>query len=101
LNYPLKDLGKFSEYDGEREGIIFRCPNCGVYGGVHFLDSKYAAKYPSPVWARSGDTLETISLTPSVRMIGHFHSWITSGELRVDSAFECGARPRVEWGEWL
>lgn len=91
MNYPLKDLAEFTTYEGQNEGLIIRCPNCGVAGGVHFKESLYAAKYPSPVWERTGDTLETMSLHPSVRFIGHFHSWVKNGELQVDSAFECEA----------
>lgn len=91
MNYPLKDLAQFSMYEGEREGMIIRCPNCGVPGSVHFKESRYAAGNQHPTWLRTGETLETISLTPSVRFIGHFHSWVKNGELQVDSAFECVA----------
>jgi hypothetical protein len=88
--YALKDLdANFTEYEGERIGLIFRCPNCGVAGSVMFKGTKYQTKYPSATWDHAGDALETISLTPSVLMRDHFHSWIRNGKLCVDSPFSC------------
>jgi hypothetical protein len=43
-------------------------------------------------WIRFGETLETISLTPSFLAIDHYHSWIKNGELQVDSPFSCEKR---------
>lgn len=89
MDYPLKDLAEFTEYEGERIGMLIRCPNCGVAGGVMFSGTSYRQKYPGVTWELTGDTLETISLTPSVKMFDHFHSWVRAGQLCVDSPFSC------------
>lgn len=38
---------------------------------------------PSPRWKRSGDTFETLTLTPSIdaSASGHWHGFITNGEV--------------------
>ena len=43
MDYPLKDLGEFSEWGGGvvpeqivKCGLLIRCPNCGMLGGVFF-----------------------------------------------------------------
>lgn len=92
-DYPLKDLdSQFTERDGVRMGLMFRCPHCRVYGSVFFKPLPAGFEnYPS--WEVSGDTLETLTLKPSVAMIGHFHSWITDGLLKVDSPFSCTKLP--------
>lgn len=100
-DYPLKELGAeftTSQWDEaakrpephEKIGMIIPCPNCGMLGGVQFAGTEYQKRNPKgPFWTRTGDTLETISLAPSVRMVGHFHSWVRNGKLCVDSAFDC------------
>ena len=94
-DYPLKDLGaEFTEYDNERIGMLIPCPNCKVPGGVMFSATTYRQEYPGVTWERTGDTLETISLNPSVKMFGHFHSWVRNGMLCVDSPFECQKEPQ-------
>ncbi len=87
--YPLRDLATFTERNGESVGLMLNCPNCGLPGSVSFVGTKYRQEYPGASWHRTGDTLDTISLTPSVLMHGHFHSWIRSGKLCVDSVFFC------------
>ena len=92
-DYPLASLDpQFYELEGEKYGMVFDCPNCGVPGGVFFTNSIPSNKNIRPAgvhWQRTGDTFETMSLTPSVKMYGHFHSWIRNGMLSVDSLFEC------------
>jgi hypothetical protein len=95
-NYPLKEVAEFSTYEGGKCGLMIRCPNCGMLGSVFFskvIDGDTEAFlrfFPGkPLWERTGETLETISLTPSVAMIGHFHSWVKNGVLVVDSEFAC------------
>ena len=88
-DYPLRDLATFTEYEGERTGMLIDCPNCGVAGGVMFEGTRYREKYPGVTWKRTGDDLDTITLHPSVRMHGHFHSWVRNGKLCVDSPFSC------------
>ena len=92
MNYPLKDLAKFSEYEGKHVGILVDCPNCGATGAAYFdtpIEGGSMPEWARVQWKRTGETLETLSLTPSFAMIGHYHSWITNGELRVDSEFSC------------
>lgn len=91
-DYPLAPLAKIVDGPGERKGtgMMIDCPNCGIPGGVWFsnpLDGG-GAVHPT-TWQRTGDTPETISLTPSVKMFNHFHSWVKNGMLCVDSSFEC------------
>lgn len=90
MNYPLKDLdAHFTEHKGQRIGVMFRCPHCRLYAaGVYFnpVPPEFGNKSG---WDRTGDRLETLTLTPSIAMIGHFHSWIRNGELCVDSPFSC------------
>jgi hypothetical protein len=89
-DYPLAQLdAEFTEFKGQKNiGLMFRCPNCRAYASVYFkpvpaeLDQK-------PAWEKTGDTLETLTLSPSVMMVGHFHSWIKNGQLCVDSPFSC------------
>jgi hypothetical protein len=100
VNYPLKDYAKFTGpyYSGEpagkhrdaKIGIHVECPNCGARGAAYFKNPIGAtAPFGRVQWDRTGETLETLTLSPSLKMIGHFHSWIRNGQLCVDSAFEC------------
>lgn len=92
-DYPLKDLAEFTEYDGHKGvGVLVKCPNCGAAGAAYFanpLDGSAPPPYARVQWQRTGDTLETLSLTPSFLMIDHYHSWIRNGMLCVDSPFTC------------
>ena|SRR5579864_4268340 len=90
VNYPLKEVGEFV-MDGDRKiGIMIRCPNCQMLFSAWFRNPIGGGEAPHRVsWDRLGDTLETLSLTPSFMAVQHFHSWIRNGELRVDSAFTC------------
>src|ERR1700732_2941497 len=97
-DYPRAPLSEFYELDGEKYGAVIRCPNCGVAGGVFFANSIPSGKNLCPQganWQRTGDTFETMSLTPSVLMHGHFHSWVKNGMLAVDSPFSCTRKDSV------
>jgi hypothetical protein len=77
-------------------GVTFLCPHCGKERlGVQFepaLDP--AGILPTfidppwdrdrPIWKRTGDTFETLTLTPSVdaSKSGHWHGFITNGEIK-------------------
>jgi len=82
-------------------GITFRCPHChaGERGEVFYIGIFFAnpvdpdnwlpritplGKLAEHVWNRTGDTFETLSLTPSVdaSKYGHWHGFITNGEVR-------------------
>lgn len=89
-NYPLSSLAEFTQsHEGERVGLLVRCPNCGVAGGAYFADTEWRRKYPGVAWQMTGDSLSNLTLSPSFKMIGHYHSWIRNGQLCVDSPFEC------------
>lgn len=84
-------------------GITFDCPCCGPEGKVQSDGSKYRPRLgvlfieeidrdglPNNVhwsregkkWHRTGETFDTLSLTPSVDCShwGHWHGFITNGE---------------------
>lgn len=77
-------------------GLSFLCPHCQTqYLGVWFanpLDGGPPAAPefdPKPRWQRTGETFETLSLTPSIDASGHvgpkeghWHGFITNGEIR-------------------
>jgi hypothetical protein len=91
VNYPLSQFGEFWTWNSRVVALTVTCPNCGMKAMAWF--SNPPDGLPSPrtkgTWDRTGETLETLSLTPSFQMVGHFHSWIKNGELAVDSPYSC------------
>lgn len=73
-------------------GLWFDCPTCqpGQRVRLHiwFADpiDGGSSKAPDPQhgWIRSGSSFETLSITPSVdcSRCGHWHGFITGGEIR-------------------
>ena len=71
----------------EGVGVVFDCP-CGCADLIHVafenpLDGGPPAASPGqPLWKRKGETLETLTLRPSIRRIGgcSCHGFITDGE---------------------
>ena len=82
------------------QGMLFLCPHCLTeYLGIAFanpLDGGLAVpeeirKYTNkkgepkvqPLWNRQGDEFENITITPSIDAseIGHWHGFITNGEI--------------------
>ena len=84
-------------------GITFDCPCCAPDGKVISLGTKYRPRIgvlfveeidrdglPNDVhwtrkgvkWHRTGDTFDTLTLTPSINCesFGHWHGFITNGE---------------------
>ena len=69
-------------------GMIFDCPcGCGVKGHVEFtvaIDGQPWA-VESPRWERTGDTFETMTLSPSINRPKPqgcgWHGWIRNGEV--------------------
>ena len=90
---------------GDIVGISFRCPHCAsgergetTYLGVKFAQTidrdgvdvderawpTYMLEHPSEhFWERSGDTFDTLTLSPSVDASahGHWHGFIRGGEV--------------------
>lgn len=68
--------GAFDFYtagDRERAGIIYICPcGCGATGALAFRP------HESPSWDWNGE-IETITLSPSVHHVGHWHGWLRNG----------------------
>jgi len=79
-----------AEADRKGQGIVFLCPKCkNHFLGVFFqnpIDGKApfvgAGKTNENNWSRTGDTFETISITPSIKVVGccEWHGFVTNGE---------------------
>jgi len=95
VNYPLKELGEFitdQTASGAFIGLMVRCPNCRMQFSAWFrnpIGDPVYQRRAEPVWDRKGETLETLTLSPSFMFVGHCHSWIKDGQVQVDSAFTC------------
>lgn len=70
-------------------GIIFNCP-CGNHGETHRafipfsnpLDGGPPHVSERPQWRRTGDTFETLTLSPSIcRIDCRWHGWVQKGEV--------------------
>lgn len=91
----------FVAEDGRRGvAVQFRCPGCQKERIVIPFANPLDGKAPDPsmnfrgvLWTRSGETLETLTLTPSVafahvnggydgmpRTDCHWHGWVRNGE---------------------
>jgi hypothetical protein len=82
---------------GIKDGVTFQCPHCGTQRlGIKFsppIDPEgWWPKIAQPtyagmnVWHRqSGETFDTLTITPSVNakidVAGHWHGYITNGEV--------------------
>ena len=70
------------------QGVLFDDPQGGGYkvcvwfanplGGKPVAGPEYD---PKPRWQREGDTLETLTLSPSVNVHGGWHGWVRAGEV--------------------
>ena len=89
----LTDLNpKWITVDGKRCGVRFDCPCCRSPEGAQCLvavplappldDDKplstHAAAYVAKGWARTGDTFETLTLSPSI--------WVKGGACKPDGS---------------
>jgi len=67
-------------------GVAFNCP-CGCLGRIcvlfqNPLDGGPALENAGPLWARCSDSLDSLTLLPSIRRLGGcgWHGFITEGE---------------------
>lgn len=77
-----KWIGVLRQNSGE--GVSFDCPVCGPKHSLaaYFsnpLDGLPHAEWQKPLWVRDGDTLETLSVEPSIQY-GCFHGWVENGK---------------------
>lgn len=76
--------------DTEGAGVIFDCPcqsdSC-AWGGkiaITFANPLRGEPAPGPderMWQRTGDAFETLTLSPSINAVGHWHGWLRNGVL--------------------
>jgi hypothetical protein len=84
----------FGVSDGRtRVGVDFECPHCAATGIPKDERERIPVPFTNPLdggaplkgqaWQRTGDTFDTMSLTPSVdgSHFGHWHGYITNGEI--------------------
>jgi hypothetical protein len=87
-----------SDESGRRVGVKFICPTCPAIEGAPTIAVLFANPVdggpPAPAgcslpgdndgrrWQRTGDTIETITLSPSVdcSRCGHWHGFVSHGE---------------------
>jgi hypothetical protein len=80
----------WAEIGRHGQGITFKCPHCDARLAPAFsnpLDGGEPAPDPNnskprPHWKRSGDTFDTLTLSPSINYPGHWHGFIIDGEVR-------------------
>jgi len=80
-----------AESDRQGQGLHFLCPKCrNHFLGVWFqnpLDGKSpyirAGAGSSSWWTRTGDSFETLSITPSILVVAGcgWHGYITNGQI--------------------
>ena len=82
------------EEGGLRVGLTFECPHCRTQRlGVTFHEKGqeaitdpyiHAHSDAKFIWTKTGDSFENLTLFPSVdaSKTGHWHGWITNGEIR-------------------
>ena len=64
-------------FEETSEGLLwFICP-CGSCRGRSFLKLGKKAGVPSPSWDFDR---ETVTLHPSLNMVGHWHGWLKNGQ---------------------
>lgn len=88
-----RDANGYEQPGGRRIGITFLCP-CGCRGTDR--ERRLWATFKNPIdggeaepdwpvyWQRSGETFEDLTLSPSIdaSRFGHWHGFITNGEVR-------------------
>lgn len=73
-------------------GVIFDCPcladDCAWGGKIAISFSNpldggapYSTHSAERHWQRTGETFETMTLSPSIHAVGHWHGWLKDGVL--------------------
>lgn len=82
--------------DGPRVGLTFQCPHCrkerlGIvfhHQGHEAIEDVYikanAQNKDRFIWTESGDEFDSVTMMPSIdaSASGHWHGYITNGEIR-------------------
>jgi len=84
----------WAEKDRHGQGVCFLCPHCKAIGQTVYLAPAFAnpldggepspdpeGSKPRPHWRRIGDTFDTLTLSPSINYPGHWHGFITEGDV--------------------
>lgn len=78
LSEYLKARLDLDDKDTDSAMLHFTCPTCGNVSYVHI--SKTRDKLPFWKWVE-GDSVDNLSITPSVRSMGHIHFNIEKGQV--------------------
>lgn len=82
--------GYYGYPDREGAALTFDCPCASStceWGGSIFVaianpidgGPPIPENPPRPQWTRTGDTFETLALSPSIHAVGHWHGWVKDG----------------------
>lgn len=92
-DHALAPLAEFIEEGGRKVGASIKCPRCGMEGAVFFKNPIGGGEpHGKVLWQRDGETFETMTLNPSVRMYEHFHGWVKKGVLELLADEPCKHR---------
>ena len=83
------------EENGPRVGLTFLCPHCrqerlGIafhHAGHEAIEDAYIKAHDGRqgfIWTEDGATFDTVTITPSIDASahGHWHGFITAGEIK-------------------
>lgn len=86
------------EENGPKVGLTFECPHCrkerlGIafhHQGHEAIEDAYIRAHSDQgnnhnyIWTESGEDISNVTITPSIdaSASGHWHGWITNGEIR-------------------
>ena len=89
----LVDLDpQWVEENGSKVSIMFECPfhsDCNGDGGPRWIGADFANSIGDATsrrgWSRTGETFETLSLSPSIRVMNpgvcEWHGYVTDGRV--------------------
>lgn len=78
----LNPVFDWDEDDPRVGWLFFDCPHCGARGLVGIKFATTPAPNADRVWTWNGEKdPEKITLTPSLNLSGHWHGFVTAGEV--------------------